>query len=135
LFVLYGRRRIGKTELLRVFCKDKPNVYFIATLGSDKEQLAAFSQQIWAFTHTEIPEGFTFPSWEAAFRTLADLPAQPRPVVVLDEFTYLIRGNKAIPSILQKVWDERLKNTQLQSRRSIPDLGCFGRDAVLPARL
>jgi len=113
LFVLYGRRRIGKTELLRVFCKDKPNVYFIATLGSDNEQLAAFSQQIWAFTHPEIPEGFTFPSWEAAFRTLADLPAQPRPVVVLDEFTYLVSGNKAIPSILQKVWDERLKNTQV----------------------
>lgn len=38
---------------------------------------------------------------------------QPRPVVVLDDFTYLITGNKAIPSILQKVWDERLKNTQI----------------------
>jgi hypothetical protein len=29
----------------------------------------------------------------------------------MDEFTYLIGGNKAIPSILQKVWDERLKNS------------------------
>jgi len=33
--------------------------------------------------------------------------------VVIDEFTYLISGNKAIPSILQKVWDEKLKNTGL----------------------
>jgi uncharacterized protein len=31
----------------------------------------------------------------------------------IDEFTYLISGNKAIPSILQKVWDEKLKNTKL----------------------
>ena len=31
LFVLYGRRRVGKTELLRVFCQDKPHVFFIAT--------------------------------------------------------------------------------------------------------
>ena len=46
-----------------------------------------------------------------AFRALADLPG--RPIVVLDEFTYLISGNKAIPSILQKVWDEKLKNTQI----------------------
>ncbi|TLN12197.1 ATP-binding protein [bacterium] len=38
---------------------------------------------------------------------------QPRPVIILDEFTYLISGNKAIPSILQKVWDETLKNTRL----------------------
>ncbi len=111
LFVLYGRRRVGKTELLRAFCAGKAHVFFIATLSADSEQLATFSQQIWGFDHTETPAGFTFPSWEAALRALADLPG--RPVVILDEFTYLISGNKAIPSILQKVWDERLKNTQV----------------------
>ncbi|HEX2981394.1 MAG TPA: ATP-binding protein, partial [Anaerolineaceae bacterium] len=113
LFVLYGRRRVGKTELLREFCADKPHLFFIATLSSDSEQLATFSQQVYAFTRGEAPDGFTYPSWEVAFRALADLPMQPRPIVVLDEFTYLISGNKAIPSILQKVWDAHLKNTQL----------------------
>lgn len=111
LFVLYGRRRVGKTELLRAFCAGKAHIFFIATLSTDSEQLANFSQQIWGFDHAETPAGFTFPSWEAAFRAMADLPG--RPVVVLDEFTYLISGNKVIPSILQKVWDERLKNTQV----------------------
>lgn len=111
LFVLYGRRRVGKTELLRAFCAGKAHIFFIATLSADSEQLATFSQQIWGFDHPETPTGFTFPSWEAAFRALANLP--DRPVVVLDEFTYLISGNKAIPSILQKVWDESLKNTHL----------------------
>jgi AAA+ ATPase superfamily predicted ATPase len=113
LFVLYGRRRVGKTELLRAFCADKPHIFFIATLSSDSEQLATFSQQVYGFRHAEVPAGFTFPSWEAAFLVLADFPMQPRPIILLDEFTYLISGNKAIPSILQKVWDEKLKNTQL----------------------
>ena len=113
LFVLYGRRRVGKTELLREFCADKPHLFFIATLSNDSEQLATLSQQIYGFLHTEVPAGFTYPSWESAFQALAELPAQPRPVVVMDEFTYLITGNKAIPSILQKVWDETLKNTNL----------------------
>ena len=113
LFVLYGRRRVGKTELLRAFCADKPHIFFIATLSSDSEQLATFSQQIYGFSHPEVPAGFTFPTWEAAFQALADIPMQPRPIILLDEFTYLISGNKAIPSILQKVWDEQLKNTQL----------------------
>ncbi len=113
LFVLYGRRRVGKTELLRAFCLDKPHVFFIATLSSDTEQLATFSQQVYGFSHTQVPAGFTFPSWEAAFQALTDIPMQPRPIIVLDEFTYLISGNKAIPSILQKVWDEKLKHTQI----------------------
>jgi len=113
LFVLYGRRRVGKTELLRAFCADKPHIFFIATLSSDAEQLATISQQIYGFDHKEVPAGFTFPSWEAAFQALADIPMQRRPIIIMDEFTYLISGNKAIPSILQKVWDEKLKNTQL----------------------
>lgn len=113
LFVLYGRRRVGKTELLRAFCTNKPHIFFIATLSSDSEQLATFSQQVYGFTHTDVPSGFTFPSWEAALRALGELPMQPKPIIVLDEFTYLISGNKAIPSILQKVWDETLKNTQI----------------------
>jgi uncharacterized protein len=113
LFVLYGRRRVGKTELLRAFCEGKPHLFFIATLSSDHEQLSTFSQQIYGFSHEDVPQGFTFPAWEAAFQALAELPMHPRPVVILDEFTYLISGNKAIPSILQKVWDEKLKNSQI----------------------
>jgi AAA+ ATPase superfamily predicted ATPase len=113
LFVLYGRRRVGKTELLREFCKGKPHIFFIATLSTDKEQLANFSQQVYAFMHPDVPDGFTYPSWEAALRALSDLPDSPRPILIMDEFTYLISGNKAIPSILQKVWDEKLKNSQI----------------------
>jgi hypothetical protein len=69
------------------------------------------SQAVWAYSHAEAPEGFTFPSWEAAFGALGDLP--DRPIVILDEFTYLISGNKALPSILQKVWDRSLRHTHV----------------------
>jgi AAA+ ATPase superfamily predicted ATPase len=113
LFILYGRRRVGKTELLRAFSADKPHIFFIATLSSDAEQLATFSRQVYGFSHADIPEGFTYPTWEGAFRALAEVPMGPRPIIILDEFTYLISGNKAIPSILQKVWDEKLKDTHL----------------------
>jgi len=113
LYVLYGRRRVGKTELLREFCLTKPHIFFIATLSSDSELLASFSNQVYGFIHHQAPQGFTYPSWEAAFAALAGLNMQERPIVIIDEFTYLISGNKAIPSILQKVWDDVLKNTSL----------------------
>ena len=63
LFVLYGRRRVGKTELLRAVWAGKAHIFFIATLCADSEQLATFSQQVWGFVHTETPAGFTFPFW------------------------------------------------------------------------
>lgn len=111
LFILYGRRRVGKTELLRAFCAGKTHVFSIATLSSDRDQLLAFSQEVYRQTHAEVPEGFSYPSWEAALRAVGELPG--RPLVILDEFTYLVGGNKAIPSILQKIWDERLKNSNV----------------------
>ena len=42
LIVLYGRRRVGKTETLREFCKDKPHVFFSCTQSIDRVQLARF---------------------------------------------------------------------------------------------
>ena len=46
LIVLYGRRRVGKTETLREFCKDKPHVFYSCTQSTDKVQLAKYSKQL-----------------------------------------------------------------------------------------
>lgn len=43
LIVLYGRRRVGKTETLREFCKDKPHVFFSCTQTTERVQLRNFS--------------------------------------------------------------------------------------------
>lgn len=111
LYVLYGRRRVGKTELLHTFCENKPHIFFVATLSSDADQLATFSQEVWRFLYDDVPENFTFPSWEAALQMLATLPG--RPVVILDEVTYLMEGNKAFSSVLQKVWDSQLRQSNI----------------------
>ena len=44
LVVLYGRRRVGKTETLREFCKKKPHVFFSCTQTTDRVQLQKFSK-------------------------------------------------------------------------------------------
>ena len=44
LIVLYGRRRVGKTETLRFFCKGKPHVFYSCTECTDEQQLSAFSE-------------------------------------------------------------------------------------------
>ena len=42
LFVLYGRRRVGKTELLQRFCEDRRAVCFQAAQVREKDNLRAF---------------------------------------------------------------------------------------------
>lgn len=113
LFVMYGRRRVGKTELLRAFCSDKRHLFFAGDLSPDRDLLAAFSQRLWTFGQGDADPAFTFSTWEAAFRYLAGLARDERLVVVLDEFPYLAEANRALPSILQKVWDEVFKDTRL----------------------
>jgi AAA+ ATPase superfamily predicted ATPase len=36
--IIYGRRRIGKTELLRYFSKEKKHLFFSSDLSSEQEQ-------------------------------------------------------------------------------------------------
>lgn len=116
LLILYGRRRIGKTRLITQFLdtnSENPNFYWVATTHSESFQLRDFSQAIMRHDPrmTGAPtEDFTFPSWEAALDFLADVvELNDRPhLIVMDEFTYLLRNESAISSVFQKVWDHRL---------------------------
>ncbi|RLT40401.1 MAG: ATP-binding protein [Chloroflexi bacterium] len=113
LFVLYGRRRVGKTELLRAFCQGKRHLFYVADLGTESASLAEFTRQISRFAFGRAEALSPFASWDAAFGFLASQAAAERLVVVVDEFTYLISANNAIPSILQRIWDTHLQNTRL----------------------
>lgn len=111
LIILYGRRRIGKTETLREFCKDKKHIFFSCTQCTDKLQLNKFSKQLF---NENIPAKQyinEFADWESAFRSLSTLPyGSDKKIVVIDEFPYMCKGNKSIPSVLQNLWDSELKN-------------------------
>lgn len=44
--VLYGRRRVGKTTLIREFMKDKQGVYYMSVEGTKKENLSGLSKAL-----------------------------------------------------------------------------------------
>ena len=114
LIVLYGRRRVGKTETLREFCKDKPHVFFSCTQTTDLVQLRNFSGRMFK---EDIPAKnyiSEFADWEKAFRAVLDLPyGNQKKLLVIDEFPYMCRGNKSIPSILQNLWDAELRDSNV----------------------
>lgn len=114
LIVLYGRRRVGKTETLREFCKEKPHVFYSCTQSPDKIQLQKFSQQI---LREDIPAKnyiSEFGDWEQAFLSILELPYKNnKKLIVIDEFPYMCKSNETIPSILQNLWDTKLKDSNV----------------------
>ena len=115
LMILFGRRRVGKTSLLTHFMESQHlsgGFYWMATTHNSAYQLRDFSQALFRYDprFTAPPSAdFSFPDWEMAFSYLAEVVAQfstPQ-FVVLDEFTYLVRNDPALTSLLQKLWDHR----------------------------
>lgn len=113
LFVLYGRRRVGKSALLREFCRDKGHVYFLASQVREPDNLDQFREALAATRPDPLLDSLRFNSWEAALAYLARLGESERFIVVLDEFPYLCQDNPALPSLLQKWWDTAGKNSKL----------------------
>jgi len=107
LIVIYGRRRIGKTELLREFCKDMPHVFYACKECTDDEQLNSFSSRM--LKNAQISKYIqNFHDWEQAFKYIIELPQAGKKLLVIDEFPYMVHGNRSIPSVLQNLWDELL---------------------------
>ena len=111
LIILYGRRRVGKTETLREFCKDKQHIFYSCREISDKLQLRSFSEKLLKENIPATRYIKEFSDWETALKNITDLPyGDKKKLLIIDEFPYMCRGNRSIPSILQNLWDECFKD-------------------------
>ena len=115
LIIIYGRRRIGKTETIKHFCKDKGAIFFTCTQTEDNNQLRNFSSLLLSNNLPQSKYISEFNSWEQAFLAIKDFPKleEKKQIIVIDEFPYMVKGNSEIPSVLQKLWDEELKNQNI----------------------
>ncbi len=106
LIPIYGRRRVGKTELILRFCARKPTVYFTASDKLRTPQLADFVAAAAEWLDAPHLAGTAPQNWEAALRlVLGAAPAGRKLVLVLDEFQWLCASSPELPSILQRLWD------------------------------
>ncbi len=113
LFVLYGRRRVGKTELLTHFCEDKRHIFFVADQVPEQSLRANLSAAINDIIFGPGKVSAVYNSWDDLFNTLAQQAQSERLIVVIDEFPYLITAYPPLGSILQRIWDHSFKNSQI----------------------
>ena len=113
LVVIYGRRRIGKTELISKFINDKKSIYFLATEEDEVQNRNAFKNTVSDFLGNELLREARIDNWEILFKSLVAKTTNEKIILAIDEFQYLGLANSAFPSIMQKMWDTYLKNSNI----------------------
>jgi hypothetical protein len=102
LLVLYGRRRIGKTRLLRHWLNARGGLYSQAIEAQRDLQI----QQVFADLRPRLETQLTPKTWPELLEILA--LQKRRWALCLDEFPYLTAVDATLPSQLQRWVDHSL---------------------------
>ena len=103
LVVVYGRRRLGKSTLIKRVLSDG-DVYFLADRSEGQHQRTLLAKVV-AQVFPDFDK-LTYPDWESLFRAL-NYRTDKRFTLCLDEFPYLVEQSPELPSVLQKLVDEK----------------------------
>ena len=111
--IIYGRRRVGKTTLIKEFIKDKNAIYFVAREADGALNLNRFSVDVYSATAKELAGNAFFPDWEKAFDYIFKISLDNRIILAIDEYPFLAGGYRPISSILQAHIDAQFKDSRL----------------------
>ena len=103
LVVMYGRRRLGKSTLIKRVLSDS-DVYFLADRSEGQHQRTLLAKVV-AQVFPDFDK-LSYPDWESMFRAV-NYRTDNRFTLCLDEFPYLVEQSPELPSVLQKLVDEK----------------------------
>lgn len=104
--VIYGRRRIGKSKLIREIMNWKrKDIYFLSDQTNEANQRMLFAKTA-ALVGIEDFDKVTYPDWETLLRAL-NRNVTEKNTVCLDEFPYLVKSCPSLPSVIQKLLNEK----------------------------
>ncbi|HMM12696.1 MAG TPA: ATP-binding protein [Bacteroidales bacterium] len=101
LIILYGRRRCGKSTLIKNTLKPT-DIYYMAQQSDEAVQRVQLANTI-----GEKIRGFesvVYPDWESLFVNLNNSLKETL-TLCIDEFPYLVKGSPSLPSLIQKIID------------------------------
>ncbi|HDD64063.1 MAG TPA: ATP-binding protein [Thermoprotei archaeon] len=98
--VVYGRRRIGKTRLILEAVKGRDYIYYLAVERGNLERFKRTASKLVGELR------YVKEDWEAYFHFLKNK------IIIIDEFPNLIKEDKAVLSIFQKIVDTILLDTR-----------------------
>ncbi|MCD4843447.1 MAG: ATP-binding protein [Methanosarcinales archaeon] len=93
--VIYGRRRIGKSELIEQFMMNN-GIRLLAREEAKTLQLRIFAQKLGNFFNDEFLKKIEFTDWDGFFEYLSS-KTDERLIIAIDEFPYLVKEDPALP--------------------------------------
>ncbi len=106
--VIYGRRRIGKSEIIKEFIKDKNGFIFQAKKDNLYGNLKSFSYELNRYIGSK--GNYVYESWQEALDTLSQYASGERFVLAIDEYPYIVEQDGSFPSVLQEFIDNAGEN-------------------------
>ena len=103
LGVLSGRRRQGKTYLLRALAEAAGGFYFTAAEATAADSLREFGMALAEHSGGRAP--YALRDWDHAVRVLGETAGSG--LAIIDEVPYLIKSDGSLPSVFQRYLDEQ----------------------------
>ena len=113
LYILYGRRRLGKTTLLQRLAEEVRTVYHVADRMTESDAIRMMAGSMAIALDEPTLAAAEYPDWYALFATFDRVRPQVRMCLVLDEYQYLCEIQPAFSSMLQRWWDQHWSNQDL----------------------
>ena len=114
LVILYGRRRLGKTRLLKEFCLTRPHTYFMADRAGEQSLKKALALAMAASLNEPLLQSVDYPEWYDLFEAFDRLrPPEQKVILILDEYQYICQVQPAFSSFIQKWWDEHWQHENI----------------------
>lgn len=110
--VITGRRRIGKSTLIREFIEDKRAIYYTATKVGSARNLELLTQQVVDVLDPEM-QGVDFHNIERLLDFLTAHLDEKKLILVIDELPYWAEKDEALLSVLQKYIDTKWSDKNL----------------------
>lgn len=114
LAIIYGRRRLGKTRLLKEFCSFLPHVYFMADRAGEQSLKKSLAISMASSLDEPLLQSVDYPEWYDLFATFDRFrPKDKKIVLIFDEYQYFCQVQPAFSTFIQKWWDEHWKEENI----------------------
>lgn len=112
-FVIYGRRRVGKSELILQFLKKKASIYYLGKKATTVFQINEFLNEASESINEPLLSGYTAENWKTALSIVVDKwSGNEKLIIALDEFQWIAEKSPEILSFIQELWDRNWKNNK-----------------------